>query len=356
MITSDLGRTVTMPVGDQLKTEYLFSLYGTPVRYLTSSSRLAAPVEELLRHFRRDTLDEVTPLTVRFHAVKNRAAIPLVLSPEARHLISGTDVAAEGRPEHDLPYVVSQAGGRLLIDFADAGLFMIEGAYGRAEGYLLKPERMPANLIEYLFHLTLVQLLRHRELYTIHATALEWQGRGILIPGNSGRGKTTSFISLLRAGYRYLSDDHPLIRDAGDHVELLPFPIKINVTEDTIAFFPELRNAPEQVLQRQPSFHKRGFYAEELYRTEIGACCRPDLILFPQVVDAAQSHLERLPKSRALQLVLPQALLVYDQEVARREFHVWAKLVQQADCYRLHFGRDLLDLPKLITPLLGQAQ
>lgn len=335
--------------------ESLFSLHGAPVQFITSFSRLAEPVEELLQHFRRDALDAATPLTVQFYAVQDRAEIPSTLSPAARHLASGTDIAAEARPEDDLPYVVSQDGGRLLIDFAEVGVFIIEGAYGRAEGYLIKPERMSDNLIEYLFHLTLIELLRHRRLYTIHATALEWHGRGILIPGNSGRGKTTSFISLLRAGYRYLSDDHPLFRDAGNEVELLPFPIKINVTKETIAFFPELRNASEHVLKVQPGFHKRGFYAEELYRTEIGACCRPALVLFPQVVDAAQSHLERLPKSQALQLVLPQALLVYDQEVARQEFQVLAKLVQQADCYRLHFGRDILDLPKLITPLLEQA-
>jgi hypothetical protein len=31
---------------------------------------------------------------------------------------------------------------------------------------------------------------------------------------------------------------------------------------------------------------------------------------------------------------------------------VLSKLVQRAACYRLHFGRDVLDLPRLITPLL----
>ncbi len=354
MITSDLGRIVTMPVADQPKTEYLFSIYGTPVRYITSSSLLAAPVEELLRHFRRNSLDDSVPLTLSFQAVQNRAAIPLTLSSSAHQLSSGSAAVGE-RSATGLPCEVIHDGGRLIAALSDVGILVIDGVQGRADGYLIRPQMMPTSLIEYLFHLALIELLRHRELYTIHATALEWQGRGILIPGNSGRGKTTSFISLLRAGYRYVSDDHPLIRDAGDHVELLPFPIKINVTEETIAFFPELRHAPGHVLQRQPGFHKRGFYAEELYRTEIGACCRPALVLFPQVVDAAQSHLERLPKSHALQLVLPQALLVYDQEVARREFHVWAKLVKQADCYRLHFGRDLLDLPQLITPLLEQV-
>jgi hypothetical protein len=353
MITSDLRCTVMIPVADQPKTEYLFSMYGTPVRYTTSSSLLAAPVEELLRHFRRNSLDESVPLTLSFQAVQDRAEIPPILSPSARHLFSGTGVPAGGRLEDELPYAVSQDRGRLIVDFYDAGMFVIDGVHGSAEGYLIKAQRMPASFIEYLFHLALIELLRGRGLYTIHATALEKNGRGILIPGNSGRGKTTSFISLLRSGYQYLSDDHPLFRDAGDHVELLPFPIKINVTEDTIAFFPELRNAPEGLLQ--PGFPKRGFYAEELYPTSIGACCRPALVLFPQVVDAPRSHLEPLPRSRAMELLLPQALLVYDAEVARREFQALAKVVQQMDCYRLHFGRDILDLPKLITPLLEQV-
>jgi hypothetical protein len=353
MITSDLRRIVTMPVADQPKTEYLFSIYGTPVRYTTSSSLLAAPVEELLRHFRRNSLDDSVPLTLSFQAVQNRAAIPLTLSSSAHQLSSGTGAAVGERSATGLSYEVIHDGGRLIADLSDVGILVIDGVQGRADGYLIRPQMMPTSLIEYLFHLALIELLRHRELYTIHATALEWQGRGILIPGNSGRGKTTTFISLLRAGYRYLSDDHPLIRDAGTHVELLPFPIKINVTEDTIAFFPELRNAPDHLLHT--GFPKRSFYAEELYRTEIGACCRPALVLFPQVVDAPQSHLEPLPKSRALELLLPQALLVYDAEVARREFQVLAKVVQQADCYRLHFGRDLLELPQLITPLLEQV-
>jgi hypothetical protein len=270
----------------------------------------------------------------------------------AHQLSSGTGAAVGERSATGLPYEVIHDGGRLIADFSDVGILVIDGVQGRADGYLIRPQMMPTSLIEYLFHLALIELLRHRELYTIHATALEMHGLGVLIPGNSGRGKTTSFISLLRSGYRYLSDDHPLMRDAGTHVDLLPFPIKINVTEDTIAFFPELRNAPDHLLHT--GCPKRSFYAEELYATSIGACCRPALVLFPQVVNAPRSHLELLPKSRAMELLLPQALLVYDAEVARREFQVLAKVVQQVDCYRLHFGRDVLDLPKLITPLLEQ--
>jgi len=335
-------------------TEYLFSLYGTAVRYATASPVLAAPVNELLSHFRRDSLEESAPLTLYFRAVQERADIPLTISSSAHQLSSGTGAAVGDRPETGLPYEVIQDGDRLIADFFDVGVLVIDGMQGKADGYLITPETLHANLIEFLFHLALIELLRRRELYTIHATALEKLGRGVLIPGNSGRGKTTSFISLLRSGYRYLSDDHPLIRDAGTHVEALPFPIKINVTEPTIAFFPELRDAPDHMLH--PGSPKRTFHAEDLYPTSLADCCQPAIMLFPHVVDAPHSRLELLPKSRALQVLLPQALLVYDPEVARREFQVLAKLVQQVDCYLLHFGRDILDLPKLITPLFEQGR
>ncbi|MEO7863499.1 MAG: hypothetical protein ABIU05_24290 [Nitrospirales bacterium] len=186
---------MTMNVVEKPMTEYLFSLYGTPVRYTTASPLLAAPVNELLRHFRRDSLEESAPLTLCFQAVQDRADIPLTMSPSARQLSSGTGAAVGDRRETRLPYEVIYDGGRLIADFFDAGVLVVDGVQGRADGYLIKPEAMHANLIEYLFHLALIELLRCRGLYTIHATALEKHGRGVLIPGSSGRGKTTSFIS-----------------------------------------------------------------------------------------------------------------------------------------------------------------
>ena len=71
---------MTMIVVEKPMTEYLFSLYGTSVRYATASPLLAPPVNELLRHFRRDSLEESGPLTLCFHAVQDRADIPLTMS------------------------------------------------------------------------------------------------------------------------------------------------------------------------------------------------------------------------------------------------------------------------------------
>ena len=57
---------MTMTVVEEPMTEYLFSVYGTSVRYATASPLLAPPVNELLRHFRRDSLEESVPALLVF--------------------------------------------------------------------------------------------------------------------------------------------------------------------------------------------------------------------------------------------------------------------------------------------------
>ena len=202
------------------------------------------------------------------------------------------------------------------------------------------------------FHFVLSELLKRRGLFTLHATSLEKYGQGILIPGYSGRGKTTAFLSLLRSGYRCLSDDHPLLREKDHSLEILPLPVKVDVTEPTIAMFPELRDAPNGMLHQ--GIKKRFFYVEDIYPGGTGEACEPSIMIFPQIVDCEKSWLEPLPKRQALQDLLPHGLLVYEEQVAREEFQMLSKLVQQVDCYRLHSGRDVLELPKLIEPLLEE--
>ncbi|BFU96171.1 MAG: conserved protein of unknown function [Nitrospira sp.] len=330
--------------------EYHFSLHGVDLHYHTSSSALVAPILSFLRHFCADSGQGGTVLTIRFEQVGGRAEIPVTLSKQARTLFSGTCPSRGDSLRSIWRCDVVQDGDRLVTDFHDQGVLIIDGPRGLVEGYFISPEAMHEDVRESFFHYALIELLKRRGLFTVHATALEYQGQGVLIPGYSGQGKTTSFLSLLRSGFRYLSDDYPLLRDRGTHMELLSFPMKVDVTDRTIEFFPELRDAPSGILKQ--GVWKKWFQPEDVYPNSVGTSCRPAMILFPRVVDMAHSCLEPLSRSRALEAVMPQALRVYDPDVARREFQALSKLVQQVDCYRLHFGRDILDLPKLIAPLL----
>lgn len=330
--------------------ESLYTIHGVDLRYQTSSSALIAPIVAFLRHFHTETPTGGMALTIQFDEVASRGEIPVRLSDSAKTLFSGARPSMGDSLRSIWQCEVLQDGNRLVADFHEQGLLQIDGSQGLVEGYFINPDAMHPDVCTSFFHYALTELLKRRDLFTVHATALELHGQGVLIPGYSGQGKTTSFLSLLRSGFRYLSDDYPLLRDRGSHMELLAFPMKIDVTDRTIEFFPELRNAMPDVLHQ--GICKKFFQAEDLYADSIGSSCTPAMIIFPHVVNMPHSCLERLPKSRALEAIMPQGLLVYDQTVARREFQVLSKLVQQVDCYRLHFGRDVFDLPKLVTPLL----
>lgn len=329
--------------------ENTYCIHGIDVHFVTDSPAIVEAAGTLLRYFQHSLAPAPPAVTLRVWAVDERSQIPVVISDTAQTLFSRTARTAGDQLRSIWQCTLYRDHGRFIADFHEQGLFLVDNQSSSGEGYFIKPEAMHVDARACYLHFILAEMLKGLGLHTIHATALEKNGRGVLIPGASGRGKTTSFISLLRSGYRYLSDDHPLVHESESDFEVLSFPVKVDVTEKTMAFFPEL-NAVGAPLHR--GIHKHYFYVEDLYQQGPADACRPAVILFPHVVDWPKSTLEPLPKSRALEGLLPEALFVFDKAIAKKQLDLFSRLVQQADCYRLYFGSDILDLPQLIDPLL----
>jgi hypothetical protein len=333
--------------------ESYYDIHGVRLRVATGGPGMAAMADSLLRHFRRPADAGPALLEILCRAVSHRSEIPVSPSPAAEMLFDRNGKTMGDLLREEWRCTLYRDQERFAADFHEQGLVLWEGRRGRMETYLVQPEAMHPDIARSFFHFGLAELLRARGLYTIHATALEQRGRAVLIPGSSGRGKTTCCISLLRAGYRCLSDDHPLLRENGAGLEILTFPEKIDVTEHSIEFFPELKAAKERLPQ---GVQKRSFVPEEIYPHAMTESGKPALLLFPLVVDAPESRLEPLPKNRALEEIMRQGLLVLDREVAGRQFMTLSRLAEQTPCYRLYFGEDVLDLPRLIDPLLAAAE
>ena len=66
----------------------------------------------------------------------------------------------------------------------------------------------------------------------VHAGAVAWNGRGILIPGSTLSGKSTLVTELVRAGATYLSDEYAILDGAG---RVYPFPKPISFRADPTA-------------------------------------------------------------------------------------------------------------------------
>ena len=328
--------------------EARYSIAGLDLRLRTDSPAIGSAVARLLRSFPKGAPGGPQALELVFRAVGDRADLPTV-PPGARLLASGGSQQPAVGPECRLH---QQEDGRKIAEFYDQVVLIIDDEAGRVEGYVARPEAVEPGALAFFFHVGLAHLLARAGLYTIHAAALERGGRGVLLPGASGRGKTTCCLALLRGGYRLLSDDHPLLRDNGPAPEILPFPEKIDVTEDSLAFFPELDRLREHL---QPGPHKRYFHLEDVFPDAQAGPCRPAAIILPTIVDRPTSSLEPLPKSRALEEILPHTWLSFDKDVARRQFRTLTRLVESTSCYRLHFGEDVGELPRLVDQILSRG-
>jgi hypothetical protein len=71
---------------------------------------------------------------------------------------------------------------------------------------------------------------RAQRVLFVHAGVIGWQGRGIVMPGRSGVGKTTLVRALIAAGAEYYSDEFAIL-DANGRVHPYPRPLSIRTGE-----------------------------------------------------------------------------------------------------------------------------
>lgn len=330
-----------------------FSIYGIDVQVDADIPLLAAGIDGLLRRFSRHPATDSRPLRFVYER-SGKVADPLShkASDGDGSLLFSTsrENAFDLAGRLGIDWDVYARDGGFLLDYHRHGRLWLDTAGGRLEGSLAEPLDLHYALLSSIFFFfPFAQLLARRGLHVVHAAAMERNERGVLIPGMSGSGKSTCCVSLMRAGYRCLSDDKPFLRQNGSGVELLPFPEMIDVTDQSVAFFPELNRAASDL---ESGYRKKRFCAETLYPGSVADAVTPSVILFPEISGEPTSRVEALSKAKALQALLPHSLLCFDREISARHFDLLARLVETTASYRLYFGRDVLDLPTLVDQLL----
>lgn len=184
-----------------------------------------------------------------------------------------------------------------LVYFAEAEqLYLGLGGRGRAlcdlqTGHVQVsyPESALADLPRLcrpLFTIPLVELLKRRALYSVHAGGVALKGRGLLLVGVGGTGKTTLTVSLVRAGFDFLGDDTLFVAAGPGGWRVLAFPDELAVTAQTAGFFPELRNPAWE--PARPGL-KHPLCASATYGVKPCWECMPRALVFPQIAARPRS-------------------------------------------------------------------
>jgi hypothetical protein len=173
-----------------------------------------------------------------------------------------------------------------------------------------------------------------RDYVMLHAAALERDGRILLVPGESGSGKSTVAAALLKRGFRYQSDEFaPLSAD----LTVWPYPLPLRLRETSLRVLPDL--APEVTIGPQAFrvdgewvFH--GLPAPSLVLSEgrrpVGA------VLFPRRTTGIPTPIRPLKAGpAALELM---ACTINGHVLGERGFHVAVDLVAGVPSYELARG------------------
>ena len=223
--------------------------------------------------------------------------------------------SANGVPTYELRPL---PGGRVHV-FLDGSLVLRSNSRAAAFDYVLW--RASTETIE-----------RASGSVVLHAGAVSWRRRGIVLPAPPDAGKTTLTAGLVRAGFRYLSDEAAFIELATGLLH--PFPRPLWMEEGSFEVLRGLREGlPEFLRTRRLSFHVA---PADLRPRSIGSPCRVRFIVAPAYVPGAGTRLEPLSRAEAVVLLARNSFNTASEGSAAVER--LADVAAGAACFRLVMG------------------
>lgn len=159
--------------------------------------------------------------------------------------------------------------------------------------------------------------------YGIHAAAVAVEGRGVLLPGASGCGKSTIFRNAANYGLAVLSDDLVWLHERKGGFRLLPFP---HPTDG-------------------------GHYGPTVEQVPLAA------MIFPRIGALSPSSISPMELAPSLQTLMQQSGFLTPGPLAGRRFQALVRAAASVPCYRLSAGPDQREVPALIErTLLPRAE
>ncbi len=163
--------------------------------------------------------------------------------------------------------------------------------------------------------------LAKKGIWTLHTGGFNYKG-GVLVPGLSNSGKSTTTYSALQSGLKIIGDDVVLIRSKGDELEMLPVYGTIFFRDNPIK--PKADQFKSGILKR---------------------------IIFP-VKTSKPSFIKPIKKEiDVLKLLTAQVLWAYDKRTQKKQKDFIERLLLYP-AYKLYWNEDMVQDKKIIRRLM----
>lgn len=238
---------------------------------------------------------------------------------------------------------------RLFLEFDGKGAFVIDRLTRTITGQITPELMTEQHLLDRLLVGSLALLLRQWSIFAVHGFAAARNGQAALLVGQSGSGKTTAGLALVRTGWRFLANDLCLLREMDRKLQVLSCPERVHVTPETASLFPEL-----QALAATEE-GKSGFHVEDLYPNAPIDQAVVQWLLFPQVREGQPTRMHPMTAPEALLALLPHSMATWDKSSASAHFSLLERLAKTTPAYHLDLGTDFEEWGSLLADLPSAA-
>ncbi len=245
--------------------------------------------------------------------------------------------------------------GKMVIRYGRSLITVIVHIRKREIQVAVAPEL--SSLPDSAYHLCFTQplsfWLKKQGLFFLHAGCVTDGARGILIVGGSRVGKSVLTVSAVRGGFRFLSDEQPLLSLHKEKLLVRSFPRRIRLDSSVARVFPELRS-PQ--LSSQPE--RLTIIPEKVWRGCLAPSCEPRFLIFPEFNHRGRLRLHRMSSVAAFDKLLQDDHFVWYRDntwgqISRSHLALFERLIQQAAAFRLDYRmRDVFKIPSLFRELL----
>ncbi len=194
-----------------------------------------------------------------------------------------------------------------------------------------------------------------RSLHVLHAGLVAHDGRGLLLGGQGGSGKSTTAIACALGGLDFLGDD--FVATAATPDEWFGHALYDTVRVDTsnLERFPELKAHCTLPSQPRDGFKSLVYMSDVLPEaTQRVASTRVAAIAIPTIAGTGTTFVRPTSRAEVLRRLAPSTLLRALGGGAASFAHM-TELVRHLPCYELVLGASIDTVPALITDLLDSA-
>ncbi len=251
------------------------------------------------------------------------------------------------------PYVTSYSYSKeIYFTSGDGSVVCFNPITKDANGFLTRGVLNDPLVLHSLVGAALAEAFKYYGIYFLHSAALYGNGMGYLITGDGGCGKTTASLSLVREGFKYVSDDSLFLEELDGEIIVHPFYTDFHVDQNLIERFPEVARVANLPI---PWGAIVSANVSEIFPDSFTPHAKPNIIIFPKIISEQKSRLYPLSRLETFGRLLKQIMLAADKEISKNQLKMLKKLVGQVAGFELLSGRDIYKDPRMIIRLVSQV-